>query len=122
MTLERRRVPMVSSVTRRGFFASFVVAAAAVAGRGAAAAGPARCQHYYDGVLWCNGNPGRERYVRDETRCPFCAAQRSASGPLVAHLPLGSRTTYVYDPGSPPKSCLSQVTTSTYDYTQGKRI
>jgi hypothetical protein len=83
----------------------------------AAAPGPTpRCQHYYDGVLWCRGRPGQTGYyLHDAYGCPFCHHEQLAQERGQPAGPLGRVTTYVYDGNSLRVGDPSGVTTVTYD-------
>lgn len=107
---------MSATPNRRGLLrrlAGLLGWGAAVAAAPAATPAPARCRHYYDGVLWCPGRPGRTgHYDRDETGCPFCRAKElaRAQGP-----PRLRVTTYVGDASGPLGTGPPRVTTYTSD-------
>jgi YD repeat-containing protein len=105
---------MTPPISRRGFFAGLfgTVGAAATS----AELTPPHCRHYYDGVLWCQGDPHRTScFVRDEAGCLFCHAEEAAKRYRVTPPPVGCRTTFVYDPRPLPMLAPTFVTTYTYD-------
>jgi hypothetical protein len=74
---------------------------------------PPRCPHYYDGVLWCAGTPGRAGYyVPDAQGCPYCPGEDAALRPSASAT---GTTSFAYDSHGALIFSPSHVTTYVYD-------